>query len=263
LRQEADYLAETFADRRRVISTVPAHHIYGFLFTVLLPQQRSLSVRPMHWSRLGELRHVLEKRDLLVSHPELWRYLSRSIAGWPADVLGTSSTAPLRADIHRALLAGGLATLMEVYGSTETGGVGLRSQPEVPFELFPYLSRGESPALCRVLPSGDTVRVELRDRIEWHDERHFVPQGRLDRVVQVGGENVSLQRVEDVLSEVPGIAGATVHAVEVDGILRLEARLRRAPDEAGVLPSRQAVMEVARRKLRPTERPVAVTFSEA
>ena len=34
--QEAEELAEIFAGSRRIISMVPAHHIYGFLFTVLV-----------------------------------------------------------------------------------------------------------------------------------------------------------------------------------------------------------------------------------
>ena len=38
LRQETDHLASLFPGRLRILSAVPSHHIYGFLFTVLLPQ---------------------------------------------------------------------------------------------------------------------------------------------------------------------------------------------------------------------------------
>ena len=40
--QEADALAALLPGRRRIVSLMPAHHIYGFLFTVLLPQRLAL-----------------------------------------------------------------------------------------------------------------------------------------------------------------------------------------------------------------------------
>ncbi|MFP4373975.1 MAG: AMP-binding protein, partial [Spirochaetaceae bacterium] len=141
LEQEIAFLAGVLAGRRRVISTVPAHHIYGFLFTVLLPGYMGLPVLSFSWEELGATAARVEPGDLVVSHPTLWRYLSRSVGAWPAGAWGTSSTAPLPSDIHRELTAAGLERLWEIYGSTETAGVGLRDRPEAPFELFPYFSR--------------------------------------------------------------------------------------------------------------------------
>ena len=37
LAQETEALAEIFNGATRIVALVPAHHIYGFLFTVLLP----------------------------------------------------------------------------------------------------------------------------------------------------------------------------------------------------------------------------------
>ena len=141
LEQEISFLGNVLEGRRRVISTVPAHHIYGFLFTVLLPEHIDVPVLSFTWEELGELSAGAQAGDLLVSHPALWRYLSRSVGDWPDGVWGTSSTAPLPPNIHRDLTAAGLERLWEIYGSTETAGVGLRSAPDAPFELFPYFSR--------------------------------------------------------------------------------------------------------------------------
>ena len=41
--EHARELARLVPGRRRILSAVPAHHIYGFLFSVLLPQDLGLS----------------------------------------------------------------------------------------------------------------------------------------------------------------------------------------------------------------------------
>lgn len=267
LEQEIDFLSDVFGGRRRVISTVPAHHIYGFLFTVLLPERMGLPVASFSWEEVGDLPARVSAGDLVVSHPTLWRYLSRSVSAWPGGVWGTSSTAPLPAELHRDLTAGGVEQLWEIYGSTETAGVGLRARPGKPFELFPYLSAADTgPAILdRALPDGTHRTEELRDRLEWVDGRHFFPRGRLDRVVQVGGENVSLQHVEDVLGGIPGVERAIVRTTEVDGEPRLKAFLvtgAAAAASGAQSPSREAVEGYARENLRAVERPVSVTFGE-
>lgn len=50
LEQEVDFLATLLDGRRRVFSAVPAHHIYGFLFTVLLPGRWHRMARQSHRS---------------------------------------------------------------------------------------------------------------------------------------------------------------------------------------------------------------------
>ncbi|NBB90346.1 MAG: AMP-binding protein [Spirochaetes bacterium] len=293
LEQEISFLGNVFDGRRRVISTVPAHHIYGFLFTVLLPAHVDVPMLSFTWEDLGELAAHAQAGDLLVSHPALWRYLSRSVGDWPGGVWGTSSTAPLPADIHRDLTAAGLERLWEIYGSTETAGVGLREVPDAPFELFSYFSRqpagsadapatGDSGAaeagdaaaaddpaaalLRRSLPDGRHRTEELRDRLEWVDDRRFYPRGRLDRVVQVGGENVSLEHVEDVLGGMPGVEQAIVRVTEVDGEPRLKAFLVTPAATAAATgpqaPSPEAVDGYARENLRAVERPVSVRIGD-
>ena len=44
LAQETEALAEIFSGATRIIALVPAHHIYGFLFTVILPGRLRLPV---------------------------------------------------------------------------------------------------------------------------------------------------------------------------------------------------------------------------
>lgn len=263
LEQEITFLAEVFSTRSRVISTVPAHHIYGFLFTVLLPTHRELPTLSFSWEQLGDLKKHVAPGDLVVSHPTLWRYLSQSVTSRPKGVWGTSSTAPLPADIHTRVRRAGIERLIEIYGSTETGGVGMRERPEDPFELFPYLSPEADSRLERRNPDGTSEQLELQDRIEWVDGRRFFPRGRIDRVVQIGGENVNLDHVESVLGEIPGVESARVSLKDVDGEPRLAATVVASPGRSPA-PTEEAVQAFARERLRSAERPVSVTIgSEA
>jgi long-chain acyl-CoA synthetase len=208
LLEEIAEVAALFPDRRRVVVTVPVHHIYGFLFGVLLPRALGVPGVDAQYRLLsGEARP--RPGDLLVSIPFLWeRYLPR-VASWGADVAGASSTAPLPAEVGDALRRAGLERLIEVYGSSETAGVGWRDHcaprpagapDSPPFTLFHRWTRGAGDAL-----RGAAGNVPLPDRLEWRDERHFLPRGRRDAVVQVGGNNVDLEalrlRILELLPE--------------------------------------------------------------
>lgn len=260
LEQEIDYLAEVLAGRGRVIATVPAHHIYGFLFTVFLPARLGAPVVAVPWDALGGIGAQVTDSDLIVANPTIWRYLSRAAGSWPPGVWGTSSTAPLPADVDRAVREGGLERLVEIYGSTETGGVGLRAAAGEPFELFPYFTRATGSGLARSRPDGTSDEVELLDHLEWADDRHFLPRGRLDRVVQVGGRNVDLSHVCDVLGAMPGVLRAEVSPLTVDGETRLEAVLHAAPAPA-TAPTLEAARAHATERLRPHERPGTIRFA--
>lgn len=76
--QEIAALAPLFQGRRRILSAVPGHHIYGFLFTILLPQALQLDpgqVIDLRGSSVGALPHQLREGDLVVAHPDYWRQL--------------------------------------------------------------------------------------------------------------------------------------------------------------------------------------------
>ena len=89
LEQEVAHLANVLTGCRRVISVVPAHHIYGFLFTVLLPAQlRCPSVLDVRHLTPQALKHTLRAGDLLVSHPAHWALLARHLDALPPNVGG-------------------------------------------------------------------------------------------------------------------------------------------------------------------------------
>ena len=158
--QEVIELAPRFTGRTRVVSAVRSHHIYGFLFTVLLP--RALDLSPSAYidmrgrtpsSVLAELR----AGDLVIGYPDFWQVLATPASGLPHGIVGVTSTAPCPAEVARDLSAAGLDSLVQLYGSTETAGVGVRSDPDESYSLFSFWERD---AVVRRMTTSELGRLK-------------------------------------------------------------------------------------------------------
>jgi 4-coumarate--CoA ligase (photoactive yellow protein activation family) len=216
LQQEVDFLAALFAGRQRVFSAVPAHHIYGFLFTVLLPARwPDVVVHDVRRMIPQTLAARLAPGDLLVSHPAHWALMARHAGRLPPDVVGVSSTAPCPATVASELSERGLQRLVQVYGSSETAGIGWRDSPASPYRLMPHWSRpdSEGSALQRLQPDGSHREQVLQDRLDWCGDVQF----------HVAGVNVFPERVRQVLLAHPLVQEATVRRMTPDEGERLKA----------------------------------------
>lgn len=226
LLQEVEYLAGVLAGARRVLAAVPAHHLYGFLFTVLLPSRLGcdevIDVRQMTPQALAA---TMQPGDLVISHPAHWSVLARHVERLPPGVHGVTSTAPC-SDVLAQRLAGiGLGRLMQVYGSSETAGIGTRTAAGTAFRLMPFWSRdpGDGHRLSRAAADGSTSSRGVQDRLAWLDDRQFSLCGRLDEAVQVGGTNVFPERVRQVLLDHPQVVDAQVRLMTPEEGTRLKA----------------------------------------
>lgn len=260
LRTEAAFLGELFRDRRRVVSLVPTHHAYGFLFTALLPDV--LGVDYVDATKLGpaEIARSLAPGDLVVTFPDRWRWLERSLLGWPENVAGVVSTAPCPRDLIAALCERGLSAMTEVYGSSETAGVAVCHWPEVSYSLMPhwhFVEPVSEDAPEIVHRSGR--RLALPDRIRLREGSRFELSGRHDGAVQVGGINVYPDQVAKRLRERPGVREAAVRLMRPEEGSRLKAFI---VPEAGVdMKALRANLYVWVDSVLPVaERPTAITF---
>jgi long-chain acyl-CoA synthetase len=257
--REVDELARLLPGRQRVLSAVPAHHIYGFLFTVLLPQagEAPLPVLDLRGSSPAALAAQLVPGDLVVAHPDFWNQVAALAPGFPDDVLGVSSGAPCPDPTARMLASSGLR-LLQVYGSSETAGVGWREEAAAPYRLFRYWRRGAQ---------DDTIereegRFPLQDRLEWIDGVRFVPNGRIDQAVQVGGTNVYPAYVAEVLALHPGVRECVVRPMRPDEGTRLKAFVVAGADFVPAL-LREELDGWSAERLTPPERPAAFSFGPA
>lgn len=255
LLDEAAFFARQCAERRRIVALVPAHHLYGIVWTALLPA--ALAAPTV--SRAVGTRMNLAAGDLVVAVPEQWQAMLRLNRRFPEGVVGVSSAGPLDAALAADLLRTGLMRLIDVYGSSETSAIAMRDAPDPSYDLLPR---------WRLAPLGDddwqlvdrTGRIaQLPDHVERTAERALRPIGRRDGAVQVAGHNVWPARVARILREADGVADV---AVRLHGNGRLKAFVvpRERCDPAAVS---AALESIAATRLTDPERPRSFRFGTA
>lgn len=262
LSAEVDGLVDRWSDRRRVVAFAPAHHIYGFLFTAMLPDRLVVPCRQAETRGPGAFLAELAAGDLIVSVPERWVFLERSIRSWPADVEGVVSTAPCPSHVLDGLVEGGVVRMTEVYGSSETAGIAWRAVHDAPYDLMPHwrFVAPCDPDAPSLIHAGGTVHA-MMDRITPAGERAFRLAGRRDGMVQVGGVNVSPDAVAERLRDRPGVRWAVVRLMGPDEGRRLKAYLW--PEISVAADALQSDIEGwAAANLTVAERPVRITVAE-
>lgn len=262
LAAEIAFWCERFGDRRRIVPLVPAHHIYGFLFTVLLPEALDVPVLDARGLGPGALARELRGTDLVIGFPAGLSALLRSLPSLPAGIRVTSSTAPLPEGTHLALRAHGAERVIEIYGSSETGGIGWRDRPGAAFRLLPRWARGQAGERASVVERASGTEMPLPDRVEWDGGDALLPQGRKDRSVQVGGVNVQPEHVARRIASHPLVSSCVVRLDTGLAEPRLKAFVvpREGQDPGAVV----APLEAWCREHLPTpERPVRIDAGAA
>lgn len=264
--QEVGELARLAADRRRVVSVVPQHHIYGFLFSVLLPRALGVPTQVLPPLPGAGLYGSLEAGDLLIAFPTFWKGLSQLGHRFPAGVRGVTSTGPCPAPLIEQLRYQGLEAMLEVYGSSETSGVGYRWEPQAPYTLFRFwepvaLEQTTPNALVRHGADGRICRpVMLPDEVEWVDDRTFRPLRRRDQAVQVAGINVHPGYVASRIKEHPAVADCAVRLMRPEEGARLKAFVVPADSRRSAAELRSALQQWCRQRLKTVEQPRSFTF---
>ena len=199
----------------RIVALVPSHHIYGFLFTVLLPHLVDAPVlrgfKAYSHVRNGGLR----AGDVVVGFPELLTQLSSEMPPLPPGVLFISSAGPCPASTSHQLYAIGAARTVEIYGSSETAGMAYRSKPENNYRLLSRWRRNTENHQ-QLIDKKTKVIYEIPDNTQWHTEDEFQITGRVDKAVSIRGINVFPAHIAKCLRQHPAVADATVRPMRSD-----------------------------------------------
>jgi 4-coumarate--CoA ligase (photoactive yellow protein activation family) len=208
---EATVLARVFGVKpgARILASAPPHHIYGLLFGVLLPLRAAGAIirdTPLHVESVAaSLRR--HRATHLVSVPAHLATLAEA-DDLPALECVFSSGAPLPAATSEALRLRSGWRVVEVYGSTETGGIAWRSGSE-PWRPLPGVSvsaaeDGRILVSSPFLPPGSGPYLGA-DLIAPAAGGGFHLLGRRDGVAKIAGKRVSLREIEEFLLGVPGV----------------------------------------------------------
>lgn len=265
--QEAQELQRTLLhERKRIVSTVPCHHVYGFLFTVLLPKVAEIPcLIPVPFPSRAFIEE-LKDGDFIVSFPLFWNGLIKLGIPFPANTHGSTSTAPCSPETMHQLLSLGLARISNIYGSSETGGLGFQHHPDAPLTLFNFWQRVrcddiENSWIERVHPLDiPQPPVAIPDFVEWFSHELFAVRGRKDKIVQVGGINVSLLKTAACIKQHPDVLDCAVRLMRPDEGNRLKAFILPRSFEPDTIALRAELYQWCRNRLRPAERPKKITF---
>jgi acyl-coenzyme A synthetase/AMP-(fatty) acid ligase len=229
VRAEAELIASTvLGPVDHVVTFAPRGHLYGHLFGVVLPEVLGVGVDDLSGDPLAVPGSPMRPRTLYVCLPSSWPALRALVAG-DADLAGSAvvhSTGPVTPGTSRVLagLADRGVAAVELFGSTETGGIAYR--PMVagasgePWRLLadvelvgepgadgtcPLRVRGPRLARPRGRPTPPET-YELTDVIRPLADRRFELLGRRSRLVKINGRRCDLGIVEEAVSAtVPGI----------------------------------------------------------
>ena len=203
-----------------VLGTVPHHHLYGLLFRVLWPLTAGRPFAADMCLQPGELRAAAGAgRCVLVSSPAfLGRISDYSQLPSSAQVAGLfSSGAPLPDAAAQSLREWGRAAV-EVYGSTETGGVAWRAWDGAADRAWWSLIGGVD-AQIRQEETGPRLWVRsgctygqdwmpTGDLARFGDDGRFMLLGRADDVLKFEDKRVSLSEMRAHLLRHPWVAEA-------------------------------------------------------
>jgi long-chain acyl-CoA synthetase len=192
-REVSAFAAQLTPRPDRVLSAVATHHIYGFLFGILLPQQWGCERRNvMALAPQAALLQTLPG-DVIVAHPSWWDLALRGAFSIAAPVIGLSSTERCDEALFTRAKSRGMARLIDIYGSSETAGIGWRDAAGN-YQLMAHL---------------ETLPANAPDQLQQHGARRFSLGQRRDRVVQVAGSKVALDQVEATLLQFAGVQTAS------------------------------------------------------
>ena len=223
---EALYLAETYGitDKDTILATVPANHIYGLLYSIMLPLVSGAKVCLRTPSFPNEILQCLYETQatVLISIPAHYRALKKHpMARHQARIAFSSAGALDEKDGIEFTKNTGIP-IIEIYGSTETGGIAQRNRSEGQTALHPFACVSVKIENTHLEVRSDHLSDELKkntagffqtaDRAEWASPSGFNLLGRSDGIVKVGGKRVDLAGTREALLQVDGVQDAYVYA---------------------------------------------------
>jgi 3-hydroxymyristoyl/3-hydroxydecanoyl-(acyl carrier protein) dehydratase/uncharacterized protein YneF (UPF0154 family) len=189
--------------KRKLCSTVSQHHIYGLLFSILLPFTAGVPFRRKRIEFPEELETLSDTEYMIITVPA---FLKRAVQIERRSSLNLLSpwifTSGGAVDPETAKKTSEVFGFwpVEVYGSTETSGIAWRQsvkgQGWTPFDNAQISLNQEGCLVIRSPYIKDPKGFETADMAEILEDGRFLLKGRIDSVVKVEEKRVSLPEIE-------------------------------------------------------------------
>ncbi|KJG57389.1 AMP-fatty acid ligase [Photobacterium kishitanii] len=210
-----------------ICSTVSHQHIYGLLFRVLWPLCCGRSFDCFNLDYPEQVQAQASTSNILISSPALLKRLNNSVTSTPYNAIFSSGgPLPFAAAQHCQQFLGALP--FEVFGSTETGGIGYRQQQQstTPWLRFDVVKIAVNVEQCL------KIRSPFVDPNQWYqtcdhclliDDHYFELKGRTDRIIKIEEKRISLTEIERRLCQLAWIDEAAVLPLERQQRLQIAA----------------------------------------
>ncbi|MCY9863476.1 AMP-binding protein [Vibrio coralliirubri] len=199
---------------KQVHSTVSHQHIYGLLFRILWPLCSGVPFARNNLEYPEQILSHANKNCVLISSPALLKRLKHETkSAQLAGVFSSGGPLPTESAHQSRSLLGHLP--IEVFGSTETGGIAFRQQEsaQTPWQLFDCIEASLNSENCIKLLSPYIDKknwYQTADECEMVSDNQFILKGRTDRVIKIEEKRVSLVEVEKRLEQLPWISECVV-----------------------------------------------------
>lgn len=192
---------------RKLVATVSQHHIYGLLFTMMLPFTIGVPFRRKRIEFPEEFELLDDEEYMIIAVPA---FLKRTIAERDGEKLNLKN--PWIFTSGGVLLpevAKGTSEIfgfcpMEVYGSTETSGIAYRQQTKDGQIWTPFANakiwKNEAGCLTIISPYiKDPAGFATGDLVDIQEDGRFILKGRADSIVKIEEKRISVTEVENRL----------------------------------------------------------------
>ena len=189
--------------KRKVCSTVSQHHIYGLLYSILLPFTLGVPFKrrriefPEETEKLSDTEYVIitvpaflkraveMERSSGLNLPSPWIFASGGVLSF--------ETAQKTGEVFGFWP-------VEVYGSTETSGIAWRQSANGPewtvFDNAQISQNGDGCLIIRSPYIKDPAGLETADVVEILEDGRFLLKGRVDSVIKIEEKRISCAEME-------------------------------------------------------------------
>lgn len=206
--------------KRKLVTTVSQHHIYGFLFGISLPFSYGVPFRRTRIEFPEEFEKLTDSSYIIIATPA---FLKRTVETEKSLTLNdcfifTSGGAVSEELAKKTERVFGFCPL-EVYGSTETSGIAYRQQSKDGLYWTPFdnakIWKGEDGCLVIISPYiKNPEGFATSDLVEIQADGRFLLKGRQDSIVKIEEKRISLTEVENRILQSGLVKDVKVLALE-------------------------------------------------
>jgi len=209
---------------KKAIITVPFIHIYGTLVGLLLPIKLQIDIIIKRHFLPQELIKLITPNTLIITTPLYLKSLNRLDKNLNfSSPLFISSTALLQESERDKFLKKYNTNLLQLFGSTETGGVGYKFDKENEWNLLKNveirvdknsLLEVKSPYISKNILKNSKI-IKTKEYFQTFDfvklkQKKFKLIGRDSQIIKVAGKRYSIIQIENILEKLPNIKKALI-----------------------------------------------------